>query len=183
MLSSLRPYIPVFKFVAVFGGLYIGLSIIYYFYLSFDYGSYHYPDPITSQISFQTQELLSLIGYNAQTMNSAGHPSVAVYSNEQLLFRIIEGCNAVSVMILFCAFILAFAKAWKKTILFLLIGVGIIYVINLTRLVLLGIIYADYPAYTHVSHEIIFPAIIYGTTVLLWLYWLKKPKSKHVPTI
>ncbi|PQJ31008.1 exosortase family protein XrtF [Nonlabens arenilitoris] len=177
MMGALRTYIPVFKFVATFGIIYIVLSLIYYLYLQQDYNSSNYPDPVTSQVSFQTQQLLIALGYDAQISNVPHHPSVYMYLDKTVVYRVIEGCNAISVMILFVAFVLAFAKAWKKTVLFIITGVIFIYLVNLSRLVALAVIKYKYPQYDHISHDILFPAVIYGSVILLWLLWIKKPKQ------
>jgi len=80
-------------------------------------------------------------------------------------------------MILFTSFIIAFAKDLKKTISFILFGIGFIYVVNLIRLVLLALIYVSYKEHAHFAHEIIFPTIIYGAVITLWLYWIKNIKN------
>jgi exosortase family protein XrtF len=103
-----------------------------------------------------------------------------MFIDEQKVYRIIEGCNAVSVMILFTSFVISFARGWKKTLSFLISGIAFIYLVNLIRLVILGIIYQDYKEYAHFSHEIIFPSIIYGSVVLLWIYWIRNIKPEAV---
>lgn len=175
-MTSLRPYIPVFKFVAVFGGLYLGISFLYGLYLSVDYGAQFYPDPVTAVVADQVSWCLNILGRTSTTVNSVDHSSVLLSVDAQVVYRVIEGCNAVSVMILFASFVLAFAKAWKKTTLFIFTGLVIIYLVNLIRLVILAFVYADYKEYITISHDILFPAIIYGAVVLLWLYWIKKPR-------
>jgi exosortase family protein XrtF len=179
-VKDLAPYYPVFKFVSVFAVLYILFSMGYYFFIGIEWGEQLYPDPITAQISYQTQELLRMVGYNAQTYNSPVHPSVLLFIDESKIYRIIEGCNAVSVMILFAAFVVAFARGYRRTLSFLIIGIVFIYIVNLIRLVVLGIIYYDYYVYAHFSHEIIFPGVIYGAVVLLWIYWIKNIKPEEV---
>lgn len=177
-LNSLRPYYPVFKFVAVFGGLYLVLSFFYGMYLQQDYSKQYYPDPVTAIVADQVSWSLNVLGRQSSMVNSADHPSVRLFVGSRVVYRVIEGCNAVSVMILFASFVLAFAKAWKKTALFLLAGITIIYLMNLVRLVILAFVYADHREYASFSHEIVFPAIIYGTVVLLWLYWIQAPKTR-----
>lgn len=162
--------------MSIFAGIYILLSLLYYVYKSQDWSGVNYPDPATSHVSYQTKELLQMLGYPATIENTEGLPSVNMFYEGKVLYRVIEGCNAISVMILFLAFVLAFAKAWKKTILFSLFGMTAIYLANLFRLVLLAIIFIDYPEFSHTAHDLVFPAIIYGMTVLLWLYWIRKPK-------
>ncbi|WP_298951858.1 exosortase family protein XrtF [uncultured Nonlabens sp.] len=176
-METLKPYYSIFKFVAVFFGIYILLSISYYLFLNMEWSSYNYPDPITSEIGHQTKELLNSIGIKTDTINSPTHPSVILFINEVRIYRIIEGCNAVSVMILFISFIIAFAQGLKKTFLFILMGTSFIYIVNLIRLVLLALIYVSYKDYAHFAHEIIFPTIIYGAVIILWLYWIKNMKN------
>jgi exosortase family protein XrtF len=84
----------------------------------------------------------------------------------------VEGCNAISVMILFVAFVFAFYKG-SKTVLFVLGGLLVLYIMNLFRIVGLNIVMTDYKAYGKISHDFIFPAVIYGTVVVLWLIWIK----------
>ncbi|WP_213521401.1 exosortase family protein XrtF [Nonlabens sp.] len=179
-MKALIPYYPVFKFVSIFAMLYILFSIGYHFFLGVEWDQQLYPDPITAQLSYQTQELLRFVGYNAQALNSPAHPSVTIFIDEFKIFRIIEGCNSVSVMILFTAFVVAFSRGWKKTLSFLLFGIVFIYIVNLIRLAVLGIVYYDYSAYADFSHEIIFPSVIYGAVVLLWIYWTRNVKPKEV---
>jgi exosortase family protein XrtF len=145
-----------------------------------EWGQQLYPDPITAQVGYQTQELLRLMGYKAQTLNSPELPSVIMFIDEVKIYRVIEGCNALSIMILFTAFVIAFARGWKKTLSFLTIGIVFIYIVNLIRLVVLGIIYYDYSDYADFSHEIIFPGVIYGTVVLLWIYWIRNVKPEEI---
>lgn len=158
----------------VFGVLYTILSLAYYGYLHLEYQEANYPDPVTAAVSRQTQSLLGFAGYNAQIVNAPSHPSIVLYINNQLVYRVIEGCNAVSIMLLFAAFVIAFAKAWKKTTLFIIIGFFIIYTVNLARLVLLAIIYQEFVAIKEIAHDVAFPAVIYGTVILLWIYWIRK---------
>jgi hypothetical protein len=37
----------------------------------------------------------------------------------------------------------------------------------------LNIVVLDYKAYSKTTHDYIFPAVIYGTVVVLWLVWIK----------
>jgi len=163
--------------VLIFGVLYVLLSLGYYGYLQLEYTAINYPDPVTAMVSRQTQSILQWLGYEAQIYNAPSNPSVMLYINDQIIYRVIEGCNAVSVMLLFAAFVIAFAKAWKKTIIFILIGFVLIYLVNLARLVVLALIYKELPQYTEIAHDIAFPAVIYGAVILLWIYWIKKPKK------
>jgi exosortase family protein XrtF len=114
--------------------------------------------------------------------NSMGFPS-ALYDDvpkQQIWFhvktgfvtRMVEGCNAISVMILFVSFVFAFYKG-TKTFVFVAIGLLILYIMNVVRIAGLNIVYSDYSKYGKMTHDYVFPAVIYGTVVVLWLIWIK----------
>jgi exosortase family protein XrtF len=71
----------------------------------------------------------------------------------------VEGCNAVSVMILF-VFVFAFYKG--KKLVFVILGLILLYIMNVLRIVGLNID-SDYKEYGKTFHDYIFPAVIYGT--------------------
>lgn len=84
----------------------------------------------------------------------------------------VEGCNAISVIILFVAFIFAFYKG-TKTFVFIALSLLILYIMNVLRIVGLNIISRDYHEYNKIGHDYVFPAVIYGSVVVLWLVWIK----------
>lgn len=149
---------------------------MYYGFISISYSDHLYPDPVTATVAYQTQQFINMSSYQAHILNTVDHPSITMYLNKSVVYRVIEGCNGISVMILFVSFVLAFAKSFKTTISFIGIGLVVIYIINLLRLVALAIIKYELPQYDHISHDILFPAIIYGTVILLWIYWVR-PKQ------
>ena len=101
-----------------------------------------------------------------------------LFVNNEYLVRIIEGCNSVSVLILFISFIAAFHTDFKRTFLFAIAGSVLIYIFNLLRIVWLAIGIYHYPEYEELLHGTIFPAIIYGTVFLLWIIWVRIVSKK-----
>ena len=105
-------------------------------------------------------------------------PHMKLIINNRYTANIIEGCNAVSVILLFVAFVLAFAQQFKKTMLFLLAGITLIYSINLVRICILAIALYEYPEQGDFLHGVVFPGIIYGMVFLLWVLWVKINKTE-----
>jgi exosortase family protein XrtF len=95
------------------------------------------------------------------------------------LLKLIEGCNAVSVMILFVSFLVAFKGKLIKLIWFAPMGIILLYGANLFRIYLIGMIVLFYPNLTNVAHDYVFPGVIYGTTFLLWVLWVKYFSIRH----
>ncbi len=154
--------------------VYILLSVVYKLYLQYSDGSKFYPDYFTNLVSIQSEALLNSIGYHAQVLPHPNEPSMKVVLNDMFLARIIEGCNGISVIILFLSFIVAFSGKLKTTFFYILSGSVLIYVVNLIRIVLLTIGIYHYPEYEDVLHTVIFPAIIYGLVFLLWIFWVNR---------
>lgn len=167
-------YKPFLSFVAKFFLIYILLSFIYGLYLDqFDKATFE-PDGITTLVSDQTRELLNFFGVDATTAPHELEASHKFMVNGKFVARIVEGCNAVSVMILFVAFVVAFKGKLKHTLLFILIGILIIHILNIIRIALLAQALYHYPQYQEFLHGTIFPLVIYGVVFILWVIWVNK---------
>ena len=174
MKTLFAKYKSVIKFIATFLSVYIGLTLAYKLYLNVSIESQYYPDYFTNLVAHQTQSLLNTIGYTTQIIKHPEEPSMKVIINGNYLLRIIEGCNAISVIILFISFVIAFSGKLKTTVFFLLAGSVFIYVVNLIRIVLLSIGLYHYPEQSAILHTVVFPAFIYGMVFLLWMFWVNR---------
>jgi exosortase family protein XrtF len=163
----------------MFLGSYLVLTLIYNLYLEFFRSPIYFPDYITHLVAKQSEILISSFGYNAQILPHQSELSMKLIVNEVYLARIVEGCNAVSIIILFIAFVLSFFGRLKLTLLYLLAGSVIIYAMNIIRIGILAVGIYEYPQHTEFLHSIIFPLIIYGTVFLLWVIWVRIYSQKQ----
>lgn len=173
MLQLIRKYRTVLKFIIIFLGTYVVLSVIYSWYLNSFSSTIYYPDFITHLVARQSRAVISSLGYEAGITPALDFPSMDLTVNGYFVARIIEGCNAVSIIILFISFMLAFFGKLKNTLLYLFAGVVIIYVMNIVRIAVLSVGIYELPQYAHFLHEVIFPLIIYGTVFVLWVLWIR----------
>lgn len=174
MKSLILKYKNVIRFILTFLGVYISLSILYNLYLDVSDGSEYYPDYMTHTVALQAESLLGSFGYHAEVWPHEDEPSMKVIINNKFVARIIEGCNSISVVILFASFIIAFSGKIKTTFFYLLSGSVLIYAVNLFRIVILSIALYNYPWRRDILHTVIFPAIIYGMVFLLWIVWVNR---------
>jgi len=173
-------YKSVIRFLVLFLGTYVLLSLLYNAYLHFGKSETWYPDPVTHLVAKQTSILTTSVGYKAEIIPHENEASMKLLVNDRYLARIVEGCNALSVMALFAAFIVAFHQKWKPTLLYIFVGAVLIYCANLFRIVLLAIALYEYPQYEKILHGVVFPAIIYGMVFLLWVLWVRRIPAKIV---
>lgn len=171
MKKYLILYRPFLIFLAKFFLTYLVLSLIYQEYLSrFDT---HAVDGITKFVAKNTVQLVTLFGadfYIKQISNTY----IMFYYNQQAVARMIEGCNAISVIILFISFVVSFSGKLKSTLLFILSGSIFVYILNVIRIALLCLALYWFPAQQSFLHEIVFPLFIYGVVFILWVVWVNK---------
>lgn len=129
--------------------------------------------PVTTSIAYHVRNTARMLGYEAEIEQHTEELSIKFMLNGNYVSRIIEGCNSVSIIILFLSFIIAFSGSFVNTLLFGLFGSVLIYVVNILRIIALSILYYKYPEYQTILHDLLFPSIIYGLTFVLWVTWVK----------
>lgn len=174
MKELIAKYKSVIKFILTFLLVYITLSVSYKLYLDYSDGSTYYPDFITNLVAKQSESVLHTLGYDASIKRHPDEASMQLIINGKYVARVVEGCNSISVIILFISFVLAFAGKFKTTFLFMVSGSVLIYAVNLIRIVILSIGLYHYPWRREVLHTVIFPLIIYGMVFLLWMFWVNR---------
>lgn len=177
MLSLISKYKSVLRFLAIFIGSYLVLVGLYQLYLTYGGSSRYFPDVITHTVAQQSQAIIQILGYSMEVVPSKVEPAMNLQMQGKTLARVVEGCNAVSVMLLFISFMLAFFGNLKRTLLFILGGVVLIYCMNVLRIALLTIGLYVYPEYGELLHGTVFPAVIYGTVFVLWFGWIQSYKK------
>jgi exosortase family protein XrtF len=129
--------------------------------------------PITATVAGHVNKVSRMLGYNTRIEQNTDELSIRFIINGDYASRIIEGCNSVSIIILFLSFIIAFSGGLKETILFGLFGAALIYIVNILRIIALSILYHQFPKYQNLLHDLLFPSVIYGLVFVLWITWVK----------
>ena len=129
--------------------------------------------PITRTVANHVSKVSRMLWYDAQIEQHTEELSIKFILNGKYVSRIIEGCNSVSIIILFVSFIVAFSGALKHTVIFGLFGSLLIYVVNVLRIIAVSVLHVRYPEYETILHDLLFPSIIYGLTFMLWITWVK----------
>lgn len=177
MKEYLLQYQSFLLFLVKFFVTYLVLSVLYAQYLNQFDAQHNQVDGFTTSVANQTQKVLALFDANAYTAPNDKEPSVKLFYNQKWVSRVIEGCNAISVMILFVSFIIAFSGKWKSTLLFILSGLFIIHLFNVLRIALLSMAVYHFPQHQDFLHSVVFPLFIYGVVFALWIIWVNKFSS------
>ena len=165
-------YKPFLLFLGTFFLTYIVLTFLYQQYLNgFEENKI---DSITRMVSKNTQQVLQLFTDNSSIEESADRPYMKLFYEQKYVARIVEGCNAISVIILFISFVVAFSGKLQATLLFIFGGSLLIYVLNVVRIAALSALIFYFPKQEPFLHGVLFPLYIYGVVFILWLIWVRK---------
>ena len=168
----MKEFKPVIIFLLKFILVWVGLLFFYNLYLDV-YHTENLPDPYSRQVADWTVSCLNSIGYEVSAVDDKTRPWTWIYFEGDWASYINEGCNAISIMMIFVAFIVAFSTTWKQTSLYLIGGLILIQIMNIFRICLLNYIFKFHNEYGTMAHDYLFPAIIYGTIVALWIVWVR----------
>lgn len=177
-------YKKIWLFLAKFFAMYIVLTLMYQYYLSLYHAGYQSNkiDYLTQRLSQHVANAGKVFGFNVRVTPNTDEPSMRLIFEGKYVARIVEGCNAVAVMILFISFVFAFSGKMINMITFGLLGVILLYMLNLMRILSLGWALFHYPQYASFLHQIAFPLVIYGFTFLLWIFWVKHIENQIIKT-
>jgi exosortase family protein XrtF len=131
-------------------------------------------DSITKLVARNTEQLLDLFQTNAAIEENKSETFIKLVYNHKYVARMIEGCNAISVIILFISFVVSFSGKLKPTLLFVFGGSIVIYILNVIRIAVLSVLIYHFPAQVSSLHGVLFPLFIYGVVFFLWVIWVRK---------
>lgn len=176
--SNLKNYLiqykPFLLFLGKFALTYLVLTFIYQGYLNQFDAKKNEVDTFTQSIAKQTVQVLTLFDGDASSELNTSQPNIKFFYNQKFVARIIEGCNAISVIILFIAFIVAFTGKLKTTIFYIIGGSVLIHILNIARIALLTVGLYYFPEQESFIHGVIFPLFIYSVVFVLWVIWVNK---------
>lgn len=151
--------------------IYVFFTLFYDIYLN-----YHFDrvDIFSSLVGQQAAQVLRWFGFNAVTADYNIEKSTHIIVGNIPCVRVIEGCNGLSVMILFVAFLFGFPGSWKHKIWFIPAGLLLIHLFNISRVAILcWTVYrfgeTGYPIYKEM-----FTASIYVLVLAMWYLWVQK---------
>lgn len=169
----MKNYLPIVYIVLRFLGIYLIFFVLYQLYIGYYHNTILSSDPFSDWVACQSSFILRIFGIPTQVIQVEKAPYVWLFFKNTYVAKVTEGCNALAVMIFFAAFVFGFYQGFKKTFLFVGIGLVTIHVANVIRIAFVSWVYNAFPDYSVMVHDYVFPAIIYGVVMVLWLYWVK----------
>lgn len=111
--------------------------------------------------------IIQAMGYEIWTL----HRILGI--GENVGIELVDGCTGISAIGLFLGFILAYPGDWKNRISFCLLGIGVIYIVNILRIVILVITQEEWNNFFDITHDYSTTTIFYIVIFVMWMAWVK----------
>ncbi|MEQ9440070.1 MAG: archaeosortase/exosortase family protein [Cyclobacteriaceae bacterium] len=162
-------------FVAKAAGMFILWQVVYYLWLAPHTSIESWVTDVTATAS---TAMLRTLGYEADHYNHIKDASGNLFStitiNNKDQLNIGDGCNALTLVILFAGFIIAYpGNRWYK-LLFIVVGSLAIFSINLVRCLLLIFNYLFFEASFDFNHKYTFTIVTYLCVFYFWMLWANR---------
>lgn len=132
-------------------------------------------DQLTRLVQVGAMKLLSWF------YTDVGEDGSKIVLNGKDAVSIARQCNGLELLVLYLGFILCLPTNTKRMLSFAIIGVLVIYILNVIRTALLAAMYDQDHSLTDFAHHYVFKIIIYAVVFLGWVLYMKKPET-NAPT-
>ena len=153
---------PVLKFIVKALGIFILWYIVYELWLLPDG---RVDEWLALNLVSISSGFINLFGFETWTVNRV------IGIGEASGIELVDGCTGISAIGLFLGFILAYPGDWKNQISYSILGIGIIYIVNILRVVILVITQQEWPEFFDITHDYSTTTIFYLVIFILWIIW------------
>jgi exosortase/archaeosortase family protein len=164
------------RFLLVFLGLFLFFYYFNIFFFSITSHGSHYSPFFDEHLNYirwlrhfllnASRLIINLLGFscinNDYQLLVAGHGIIDV----------IYSCLGLGVMSFFAAFVIAYPRPWKLKLVFLISGLISIQLLNISRFVLLAVLW-DKRSHMILDHHTIFNVIIYILVIVSLFIWMR----------
>lgn len=103
-----------------------------------------------------------------------------VFKDNKPLIHVADSCNALTLVVLFMGFILAYPGDWRIKLIFIPVGSIIIFGINVIRVLVLIYNYMYWQAAFDFNHKYTFTIAVYLVVFWFWMLWANKYSKKRL---
>jgi len=83
-------------------------------------------------------------------------------------------CNGLFTMVIYAGFIIAYPGSWRSKVLFIPMGILLIFISNIIRIGVLALHWIHYRSSFDFNHKYTYTFIVYSVVCLLWMWWINK---------
>lgn len=147
-------------------------AIAYVLWLIIYYG---YIQPDGRLNAFLTELVIqgTIIGLNLFGYATSGEGNMVLIDNQPVVL-VADECNGLELFALYAGFLLCFPGRWVYKAVFIPIGIGIIFLVNVLREIVLSLNYKFFQETFEFNHKYTYVLVVYTVVFLIWRFWLKR---------
>lgn len=159
--------------VLFFVGLVFLIVILFYLIYRNTWAEAYVFAPMANLYAAISGILLNLLGYG---VNVSGD---LIYSSA-FSVSVKKGCDAAEPMAIFFAGIIAFPALVRNKLTGLVLGLSLLFLLNLVRIISLYLMGIHYPDFFETMHLAVWQVVFIIVAVLLWFLWLRNVVNRTV---
>lgn len=141
--------------------------------------------PLTVQTANNTQQLLQAIYPNYNFTNEQRLPKekidffgVYIMKDSKKIIGIFDPCNALEVFVIYIGLIICLPSNFKRMALYIVLGIVGLYILNILRCTVLGILNINRSVYVDFAHHYLFTMVVYIGIFLGWASYIKQSTNE-----
>ena len=141
--------------------------------------------PLTVQTANNTQQLLQAIYPNYNFTNEQRLPKekidffgVYIMKDSKKIIGIFDPCNALEVFVIYIGLIICLPSNFKRMALYIVLGIVGLYILNILRCTVLGILNINSSVYVDFAHHYLFTMVVYIGIFLGWASYIKQSTNE-----
>ena len=119
---------------------------------------------------------LSTLGYDT------GSDGDVILIDREPVVLVADNCNGLELFALYTGFLLCFPGSWKYKVVFIPFGITLIYIVNVSREIVLALNYKFFQATFDFNHKYTYVFVVYFFVFAIWRYWLNNYSILARPT-
>ncbi len=162
-----------YYFIIVFFVRFTLLYLVWFFL----YDLYLHPKGVVDKYLIISQSyisgvILDALNYKTYVSFVSGKFGIITFDSGWSL-KISHYCDGIVLFALYTGFILSFpSNKWAVKLIYIAIGIMLIYIANTIRIVILGILLVKAPQYLEFNHKYVFTSLIYIMIFVMWKMWI-----------
>ena len=141
--------------------------------------------PLTVQTAKNTQQLLQAIYPNFNFTIEQRLPKekidffgVYIMKESKRIIGIFDPCNALEVFVIYIGLIICLPSNFKRMVLYIVLGIVGLYILNILRCTVLGILNVNRSIYVDFAHHYLFTMVVYIGIFLGWASYIKQSTNE-----
>ncbi len=168
----------IIRFVSVAVGIYLSWYFIFEFWILPHTEVHNYFTLASTILAAEVLNFTNILpvywSINPENQNVIIHH----VANGMRVVNVGHGCNSLSLMVLFSGFILAFPGKIRQKVIYISLGILLIFILNIFRIVGLTWTWYFHYKWTDFNHKYLFTALMYAAIFGLWVGWIQWSSRK-----